>query len=82
MEEDAQDMLAEGLRRAPDCYALHRAYNDRLSARWGGNHQGQLEHARHVASAAQNGSLAAALPINALYFHLRISCSSIRTRRP
>lgn len=63
-------MHGEGLRRAPDCYALHRALNDKLSARWGGSHQAQLDHARQVSASAPNGSLAAGLPINAIYFHL------------
>src|SRR5262249_32861752 len=63
-------MYQEGIRRAPDCYALHRAFNDSLSARWGGSHDAQLQHARTVARSAPRASLAAGLPLNALYFNL------------
>jgi hypothetical protein len=63
-------MHAEGLRRAPGCYAVHRAHNDQLSDRWGGSHAAQLAHARKVAAGAPDGSLGAGLPLNALYFHM------------
>lgn len=56
--------------RAPDCFACHLAFNDGLSERWGGSHEEQLAHARHVAQSAPHGSLVAGLPINAHFFHL------------
>jgi hypothetical protein len=64
------EMHDEALRRAPDCYAVHREYNDELSARWGGSHRAQLDHARKIAAGSLEGSLGAGLPINALYFNL------------
>jgi hypothetical protein len=63
-------MHAEALRRAPGCYAAHRAHNDLLSARWSGSHAAQLDHARQVAAGSADGSLGAGLTINALYFQL------------
>lgn len=66
----ADQMYAEGTRRAPMCFAVHRGQNFRLSARWGGSHEAQLAHARLVAASAPNGSLVAGMPITALYFHL------------
>jgi hypothetical protein len=63
-------MYAEALGRAPACYAVHRAHNDHLAARWHGSHAAQLAHARQVAFASADGSLGAGLPINALYFQL------------
>ncbi len=66
----AAQMYAEGTRRAPLCFAVHRGENFRLSARWGGSHDAQLAHARHVAATAPNGTLVAGLPITALFFHV------------
>lgn len=67
---DEEALYAEGTRRAPDCYALHREFNNCLSQRWGGSHAAQLDHARKVAANSPEASLGVGLPINALYFHL------------
>jgi hypothetical protein len=63
-------MYDEGMRRAPGFFAMHQGHNTRLSQRWGGSHEGQLLHARHVAGTAQPGSLLAGMPIVALFYQL------------
>lgn len=70
--DDALDehAYANASRHAPLSWAIHVGRNNSLSDRWGGSHEKQLAHARQIAANAPHGHVLAALPVNALFFHV------------